>query len=304
MTLGERFEAKVDRSGEHHLWLGAKKADGSGVLKVEGRMATAHRVAWELAKGPLPAGAEVRACDQAKACVRVEHLSVRGGATAGEGAGQAGRRRARKGTGSITWVREGACKLTVTAGRYEDGSPRRLSETVEVDGEVEAVHALARYVSEINDGLLPATKFDRDIVLDDAIERYLDEYLRDEKGRAPNDPEELSALSVWSGAREIEGTRGRRVGKWVGCTNPLARTWACRRSADSADSYARAFGTPSVRVRGLARNGERVEAAPYRLGRKEGHGRDARECAVLVEMSRIRSESGLIDGRWYPVVQE
>jgi integrase len=184
VSLGERFEAKVDRTGEHHLWIGSKKADGTGKLKVEGKAVTAARVAWELAHGALPAGAEVRACPEARACVRIEHLSVRGNADA-SAAGQAGRRRARKGTGSITWVREGACKLTVTAGRYDDGSPRRLSETVEVDGEVEAVHALARYVSEINDGLLPATKFDRDIVLNDAIERYLDEYLRDEKGRAP-----------------------------------------------------------------------------------------------------------------------
>jgi hypothetical protein len=29
-SLGERFEAKVDRTGEHHLWLGSKKADGTG----------------------------------------------------------------------------------------------------------------------------------------------------------------------------------------------------------------------------------------------------------------------------------
>jgi hypothetical protein len=27
--LADRFEAKVDRSGEHHLWTGAKKADGT-----------------------------------------------------------------------------------------------------------------------------------------------------------------------------------------------------------------------------------------------------------------------------------
>jgi len=33
-----RFEAKVDRSGEHHVWTGARKADGTGLVKVEGRM--------------------------------------------------------------------------------------------------------------------------------------------------------------------------------------------------------------------------------------------------------------------------
>ena len=183
-TLADRFEAKVDRTGEHHLWIGAKKTDGTGQLKVDGRIMTAQRVAWELSNGPVPAGAVVLACPDARACVRVEHLSLRGDGDL-RTTGPEGRRRARKGTGSITWVREGVCKMTVTAGRYEDGRQRRLSETMEVRSESEAAHALARFVAEMNDGPLPATKLDRDIVLDDAIERYLIEYLQDEKGRAP-----------------------------------------------------------------------------------------------------------------------
>jgi hypothetical protein len=28
--LAERFEAKVDRSSEHHVWPGSKLAEGSG----------------------------------------------------------------------------------------------------------------------------------------------------------------------------------------------------------------------------------------------------------------------------------
>jgi hypothetical protein len=55
-SLEDRFEAKVDRSGDHHLWTGSKKADGTGKLKVEGRVVTAHRVAWELANGPPTGG--------------------------------------------------------------------------------------------------------------------------------------------------------------------------------------------------------------------------------------------------------
>src|SRR5258706_9946276 len=77
-TLAERFEGKVDRSGDHHLWSGSKKADGTGKLKVDGKTVTAARVAWELVHGPLPHGVEVRACEAAKACVRVEHLSTSG----------------------------------------------------------------------------------------------------------------------------------------------------------------------------------------------------------------------------------
>ena len=45
-SLAERFEAQVDRSGEHHRWLGAINADrGTGRLKVADRHVTAHRVA-------------------------------------------------------------------------------------------------------------------------------------------------------------------------------------------------------------------------------------------------------------------
>jgi hypothetical protein len=35
--LAARFEAKVDRSGEHHLWTGARYADGSGLMQANGK---------------------------------------------------------------------------------------------------------------------------------------------------------------------------------------------------------------------------------------------------------------------------
>jgi hypothetical protein len=76
-SLNDRFEAKVDRSGDHHFWLGAKRLDGAGKLTVDGKAITAQRVAWELANGPLSPGAAVNACREVKACVRVEHLSAR-----------------------------------------------------------------------------------------------------------------------------------------------------------------------------------------------------------------------------------
>jgi hypothetical protein len=109
--LRTRFEAKVDRSGRHHRWMGSRTADGAGKLKVDGRTVSARRVAWELERGPLSPTVPVNACPHDPACVRVEHLFFRGEAqTAG------GRRRAARGTGSKTEVRQGVWKLTVTAG--------------------------------------------------------------------------------------------------------------------------------------------------------------------------------------------
>jgi hypothetical protein len=66
-SLAERFEAKVDRSGEHHIWVGSKKADGTGKLKVDGKAVTAPRIAWALTHGSLSDGVEVVPCD-VKAC--------------------------------------------------------------------------------------------------------------------------------------------------------------------------------------------------------------------------------------------
>jgi hypothetical protein len=58
-TLAERFEAKVDRSGDHNLWRGATQAEGVGQRRVDGKLTTARRVAWELVHGPLAPGAIV-----------------------------------------------------------------------------------------------------------------------------------------------------------------------------------------------------------------------------------------------------
>jgi integrase len=73
----DRFEAKVDRAGDHHLWLGSRNPErGTGKLQVDGKQVTAHRHAWELANGPLTDGTVVNPCPDEPLCVRVDHLSV------------------------------------------------------------------------------------------------------------------------------------------------------------------------------------------------------------------------------------
>jgi hypothetical protein len=46
-------------------------------------------------------------------------------------------------------VRAGVCKLTVTAGRWADGSPRRLHRTVHAATDTEASAALADFAAEV-----------------------------------------------------------------------------------------------------------------------------------------------------------
>jgi hypothetical protein len=56
-SASEGLKSKVQRSGTHHLWIGAEDAAGVGQMRVDGKLTTARRVAWELKHGPLPTGA-------------------------------------------------------------------------------------------------------------------------------------------------------------------------------------------------------------------------------------------------------
>jgi hypothetical protein len=76
MELRERFARHVDVTrgpDECHLWTGFK-FNGYGRLAVGGRNALAHRVAWELERGPVPPFLMVlHRCDN-PSCVNVRHL--------------------------------------------------------------------------------------------------------------------------------------------------------------------------------------------------------------------------------------
>lgn len=58
----ERFESFVDRSGGPdacHPWTGGTDKDGYGQFSIAGRTRHAHAVAWEFARGPVPAGKQL-----------------------------------------------------------------------------------------------------------------------------------------------------------------------------------------------------------------------------------------------------
>lgn len=79
--LAERFFTYADCTGDCWLWRGSVKNSGYGMAYIgmqDGRAIyrTAHRTAYELAHGPIPAGMLVlHACDT-KLCVRPEHLRL------------------------------------------------------------------------------------------------------------------------------------------------------------------------------------------------------------------------------------
>lgn len=88
-TLRDRFEEKVDRQGPippHrpdlgpcHLWTAGKNKNGYGSIGLPGQdtgSAGAHRVAWELYRGPIPEGMHVDHMCHRHDCVNVAHLRL------------------------------------------------------------------------------------------------------------------------------------------------------------------------------------------------------------------------------------
>lgn len=73
----ERFWSKVDKGGECWLWTAARTGNGYGAFWSGERLVCAHRFAWELLIGPIPAGLVLDhvVCDT-PLCVRPEHMQV------------------------------------------------------------------------------------------------------------------------------------------------------------------------------------------------------------------------------------
>lgn len=74
-----RFESKVDRSGDCHLWIAQLRADGYGEIRIKASDGTkrnhlAHVYAWEQENGPVPDGLVLHHRCETRACVNTAHL--------------------------------------------------------------------------------------------------------------------------------------------------------------------------------------------------------------------------------------
>ena len=162
MALAARFERLVDRSGEHHVWTGAiRPGVGTGRVKVDGRELAAHRVAWELAHGPLSETARLLPCPDEPACVRLDHLRIRTSGQPRAGVSTSNAKRA-KGAGSLRNIRAGVWALEVSSGRFSDGSVRRHYRTVQAADSRAANRELAAFIEEIRSTPQPAGREMRD----------------------------------------------------------------------------------------------------------------------------------------------
>lgn len=75
-SLEDRFFDKVspEPNSGCHLWSGTATSGRYGSISVDGKAVRAHRVAWEMEKGPIPEGLHVlHKCD-VTFCVNPDHL--------------------------------------------------------------------------------------------------------------------------------------------------------------------------------------------------------------------------------------
>jgi len=89
-TAPERFWAKVEKTGSCWLWRGCVNPNGYGVFGVKHGQPNqlAHRYAYELQIGPIPARMTLDHLCRKRACVRPDHLeavSVRENILRGDG---------------------------------------------------------------------------------------------------------------------------------------------------------------------------------------------------------------------------
>ncbi len=71
-----RAYTKEDPKTGCHLWTGARDPGGYGRMGLPHTSRAAHRVAWEVANGPIPAGMHVlHSCDNPRCC-NPEHLKL------------------------------------------------------------------------------------------------------------------------------------------------------------------------------------------------------------------------------------
>lgn len=75
-NVAERLWSGMDKSGDCWVWTGKVTKAGYGVISVRGKEWSTHRLAYTLAKGPIPDRLDVlHSCDNPP-CGRPDHLSV------------------------------------------------------------------------------------------------------------------------------------------------------------------------------------------------------------------------------------
>jgi hypothetical protein len=73
-VMAARFWRKVNKSPGCWIWQAGRTGNGYGSFGIAGRSYRAHRIAYEMAYGPIPTAAEIDHRCHSRLCVNPEHL--------------------------------------------------------------------------------------------------------------------------------------------------------------------------------------------------------------------------------------
>lgn len=76
LDLEKRFQKKIDKVNGCWLWLATINNSGYGQFSVDGKLYLAHRVSYELYKGPIPGELVVDHLCSVRHCVNPDHLEA------------------------------------------------------------------------------------------------------------------------------------------------------------------------------------------------------------------------------------
>jgi hypothetical protein len=71
-----QLRVEIDTATGCFNWTGYKQPDGYGQIAVNGQVMMAHRFAWQMQFGKVPAGLEVNHTCLNRSCINVQHLEV------------------------------------------------------------------------------------------------------------------------------------------------------------------------------------------------------------------------------------
>ena len=72
----ESFKLRTQRQGKCLIWTGAMHEHGYGIIWANGKLARAHRYAWERVNGPIPDGMFIDHMCFNRQCCEVSHLRL------------------------------------------------------------------------------------------------------------------------------------------------------------------------------------------------------------------------------------
>ena len=75
-AVEQRLYRRVKQDGECLLWTGHTTGNGYGSISKDGKQVRVHRVAYELAKGPVPQGLVIDHLCRNPRCINPDHLEA------------------------------------------------------------------------------------------------------------------------------------------------------------------------------------------------------------------------------------